>query len=186
MASEYTKSLIKSFVQEHGQDIIHAINNTGLFFPAVVAQLSVESKNGTSYLSQAANNYGGIKGNSSNGIQLDTVEGNSRVPSKAWFKKYDDFPEFISDYVDQLQSDRYINAGVFTATSPEEQITRMVQAGYSTMSPKAYLATGVQDRINATRDIFKLGKISDGQGQDDVIDGTKVSKTVFGMDISKL
>ncbi len=160
MASEYTKSLIKSFVTLYGADIVRAINNTGLYFPAVIALLSVESANGTSDLAIRANNFGSIKGDSSNGIVMDTTEGNSRTPSRAYFKRYDNFNQFISDFVNVLHEDRYVNAGVFSATSPEDQITSMVLGGYSTMTPKAYLAGGVKDRINATRDIFGLGLIS--------------------------
>lgn len=160
MYSAYTASLIKSFVALHGADIVNSINNTGLFFPAVVGQLSVESANGTSSLAQNYNNYGGIKGDAQNGVALSTTEGNNKTASVAYFKKYDSFAEFMIDYVSNLQSDKYVNAGVFTATSPEDQITKMVEAGYSTMTPSAYLAGGVQDRIDATRDIFQLGTIS--------------------------
>ena len=135
------------------------IVDTGLFFPAVVAQLSVESENGTSDLAADYNNYGGIKGDASNGVLLDTTEGNSRTASKAYFRKFDSFPDFMSYYVDNLRQPRYIDAGVFQATSPEDQITKMVQAGYSTMTPKSYLASGVQDRINATRDLMPFGLI---------------------------
>ena len=159
MASAYTKNLIKTFLQQHYQDIKNGIVDTGLFFPAVVAQLSVESENGTSDLAALYNNYGGIKGDSSNGVLLDTTEGNKRTPQKAWFRKFDNFSDFMDYYVSNLKQPRYIDAGVFDATSPEDQITKMVQAGYSTMSPKAYLASGVQDRINATRDLMPFGLI---------------------------
>jgi flagellum-specific peptidoglycan hydrolase FlgJ len=187
MVSAYTKGLIKSFVAQHGADIVRAINNTGLFFPAVVAQLSVESENGDSDLSQRANNYGGIKGNASNGILLDTTESNSRTPTRAYFKKYANFPAFIQDYVSILQSDRYVSAGVLEATTPEDQITKLVQAGYSTMTPKAYLASGIQDRISATRDLFGLGKISDDNiGSIDAMANNSLNTAVFGMDISNL
>ncbi len=163
MASAYTKSLIKTFLQEHGEDIIDAITDTGLFFPAVVGQLSVESQNGDSGLAQNANNYGGVKGNASNGVLMDTTEvvNGRQVRTKAYFKRYDNFKEFMADYVENLQTDRYIDGGVFDAESPEDQITRMVESGYSTQTPKAYLSGGVKDRINATRDLFpELGKIS--------------------------
>ncbi len=182
MASAYTQSLIKGFVQNYGSDIVRAITNTGLYFPAVVGQLSVESANGTSYLSQNANNFGGFKGDASNGILMDTVEGNNRVPTKAYFKRYDNFPQFMADYVSQLQADRYVNAGVFTASSPEDQISRMVAAGYSTMTPKAYLATGVKDRINATRDLFGLGKIVDyNQGAADNIVSNPDNSVIYNV-----
>jgi len=161
MASAYTTSLIKTFLQQHFNDIITAIADTGLYFAAVVAQLSVESANGTSQLAAQYNNYGGIKGDSSNGVRMDTTETNSRTPTVAYFKTYPNFKDFMDDYVANLTTNsRYVNAGVFQAASPEDQITRMVQAGYSTLTPKAYLATGIQDRINATRSLFPFGTIT--------------------------
>ncbi len=184
MASEYTKSLIKTFVTLYGEDIVRGINNTGLFFPAVVGQLSVESANGTSYLAQQLNNFGGMKGNSSNGVLLDTNETNLRTPTQAYFKRYSNFKQFIADYVSNLQTSRYINAGVFDATTPEEQITRMVEAGYSTMSPSQYLAGGVKDRIRATQELYELGKISDQQVAE--VSGVGYNETVFGMKLSDL
>lgn len=166
MASAYTTNLIKTFLQQHYQDIKNAIIDSGLFFPAVVAQLSVESENGTSDLATDYNNYGGIKGDEDNGVLLDTTEGNSRTAKKAYFRKFDSFSDFMSYYVDNLKQPRYINAGVFQATSPEDQITKMVQGGYSTMTPKAYLASGIQDRINATRDLMPFGLIVSNSNPD--------------------
>ncbi len=161
MASAYTKSLITTFVTNYGNAIIDAITDTGLFFAGVVAVLSVESANGTSALAVDANNFGSIKGAASNGILMDTTEYDSRTPVQEYFKKYNNFNEFIADYVSILTTNqRYISGGVFTATSPEAQVTAMVNAGYATMTAKAYLAGGVQDRINATRDLIPLGLIS--------------------------
>jgi flagellum-specific peptidoglycan hydrolase FlgJ len=162
-ASAYTKSLITTFVQQHGADIVAAITNTGLYFAAVVAQLSVESANGTSGLSQETNNYGGIKGDANDGVLMDTteVQNGRTVATKAYFKKYSNFPAFMADYVSNLtDNNRYVSAGVFTATSPEDQITKMVNAGYSTQTAKAYLAGGVGDRITATRELFPFGQIN--------------------------
>jgi len=159
MASKYTESLIRTFVNQYGVSIARAIAQTNLFFPAVVAQLSVESANGTSGLSVRANNFGGIKGNQDNGILMDTTETDKHIASRAYFRKYANFDEFIDHYVSILRTPRYINGGVFEATSPEDQIKAMVKAGYSTMTPNAYLKQGVKDRIDATRDIYKIGKI---------------------------
>ncbi len=159
MASAYTKQIIKSFVTQHGVDIVETIANTGLFFPAVVAQLSVESSNGTSNLAINANNYGGIKGTASNGILTTTLEYDDRIPTRVYFKKYNSFRDFMIDYVRILREPRYINAGVYAASTPEEQIRRMVEGGYATASPDGYLATGIKDRIEATQDIYGIGKI---------------------------
>lgn len=163
MYSSYTKKRIIDFVTEHGEDIKNAIINTGLWFPAVVAQLTVESQFGDSSLASDYNNYGGIKGsgNGANGgsITLDTTEGNSRSAAVQRFATYRDFKSFMDSYMSTLRNPRYVNAGVFNSASPEEQIANMVKAGYSTMTPSAYLANGTGDRINAVRDIYGIGKI---------------------------
>lgn len=159
MASAYTKQLIKSFVTQHGVDIVETIANTGLFFPAVVAQLSVESSNGTSNLAVRANNFGGIKGNASNGILTTTLEYDGKIPTRVYFKKYNSFRDFMIDYVRILREPRYINAGVYAASTPEEQIRRMVEGGYATATPDGYLDSGIADRIEATQDIYAIGKI---------------------------
>ena len=164
MASAYTTSLIKTFLQQHFNDIITAIADTGLYFPSTVAQLSVESENGQSDLSQEYNNYGGIKGDASNGVLLDTTETNKGTPTTAYFRTFPDFKGFMDYYVSNfVNNPRYIQGGVFKATSPEDQITKMVSAGYSTMTPKAYLANGIQDRINATRSLFPFGLVTAAQ-----------------------
>ena len=166
MASAYTTSLIKTFLQQHFDDIITAIADTGLYFPSTVAQLSVESANGTSQLAQDYNNYGGVKGDSSNGVLLPTTEGNGQTATNAYFRKFPDFKSFMDYYVSNLKdNDRYVSGGVFQATSPEDQISKMVAAGYSTMTPKAYLANGVQDRINATRGLLPFGLVTASQAQ---------------------
>ncbi len=193
MASAYTKQLIRSFVTQHGADIVETIANTGLFFAAVVAQLSVESANGTSGLAIRANNYGGIKGNASNGILMNTLEYDSKIPTKAYFKKYASFRDFMIDYVSILRQQRYINAGVYVATTPEEQIRRIVEGGYATASPDGYLASGVEDRIEATQDIYQIGKI--GNVSDSLADAGLIvqrthhaptAETLWGMLSSKI
>jgi hypothetical protein len=159
MASAYTKSLIKTFATQYGSDIIDAITNTGLFFPAIIAQLSVESSNGTSKLATQYNNFGGVKGDASNGVLLSTTEGDSKSSSSAYFRKFESFKDYLSYYIPLLTSKRYADG--LTASSPEEQVTAWVNDGYSTMSAAGYLANGIQDRINATRDLFPgLSRIS--------------------------
>lgn len=189
--SALTKKIVSKFVLLYGEEIIEAITDTGLFFPAVVGQLSVEGSDSkdASQLSDLAlyyNNFGGIKGNASNGVLLDTTEvvRGQRIKTKDYFRKFDDFGDFIQYYVSNLRSPRYVQAGVFSASSPQEQISRMVQAGYSTQSPKSYLAGGVGDRIKATQEIFQFGQIwSNGSGDKS---GSPINDTIWGMDITKL
>lgn len=186
--SALTDRIVKGFVEAYGEELIPAITNTGLFFPAVVGQLSVEgsdSKDASklSGLAQNYNNFGGIKGNASNGVLLDTTEvvNGVRVKTKDYFRKFDHFADFIDYYVRNLQTPRYINAGVFTAKTPQEQITRMVQAGYSTMTPKQYLAGGVNDRIKATQNQYPFAQIWEDAAQKETPE--VLTKDFWGLDL---
>lgn len=164
MYSEYTKQQIKQFVTTYGDKIIQYITDQGLFFPAVVAQLTVESKWSTSGLSSRYNNYGGIKKTNSiysNGsIKLDTIEikNGQEVPANESFATYSDFDNFMKDYVRVLHLPSYIQAGVYASADPYDQVLAMGKGGYSTRDPKQYL-TFAKGRIDACLDLYPWGKI---------------------------
>lgn len=170
MAAKYSKTLearVRKFVSLYGAAIVDAIKGTGLFFPAVVAQKALESGYGDSALAKKYNNFGGIKNFGSlpgaGVVIIDTTEvkGGRKVAVKQPFATYPDPASAFRSYVAVLKdpNKRYTAAGVFTATSPEEQILKMAAAGYTTSKPAAYLKA-MQGIIDATRDIYKLGKIS--------------------------
>lgn len=162
-----TYAATKAFIDKYGTAIATAIKGTGLFFPAVVAQKALESGYGRSELAAKYNNFGGIKnfGSLPNAgkVMLDTTEikNGVRVKVKQPFATYPNPTEAFESYVKVLQDPKkkYISMGVFTATSPEEQILRMVRAGYSTQTPEKYLK-GLQSILDAARDYSKLGRIS--------------------------
>lgn len=162
-----TYAATKAFIDKYGIAIATAIKGTGLFFPAVVAQKALESGYGKSELAAKYNNFGGIKnfGSLPNAgkVMLDTTEikNGQRVKVKQPFATYDNPTEAFQGYVKVLQDPKkkYISMGVFTAPSPEEQILRMVRAGYSTQTPTAYLR-GLQPILDAARDYSKLGRVS--------------------------
>jgi flagellum-specific peptidoglycan hydrolase FlgJ len=164
MYSQYTKNQVKSFVGQYGEIIIAGITDTGLFFPAVVGQLSMESRWGTSDLSAKYNNFGGIKKTgssfSSGKVMMDTTEyvGGKRVPMKQEFATYATFKNFVGDYVRVLQLPHFVKAGVFTAADPYQQVLAMGKGGYSTADPQRYLED-CKGRIEACLDQFQWGKI---------------------------
>jgi hypothetical protein len=172
MYSEYTKQQIQAFFDHYGPAIIEGITDSGLFFPAVIAQLSMESKWGTS---SPGNNFAGIKATgsifSSGSQSLDTTEyiGGKRVPVKQKFATYADFSLFMKDYVRVLKLDRYVNAGVYLAQNPYDQILAIAKGGYSTADPKRYL-NDCRGRIDAALDIYKFGKISSTVSEPTVVD----------------
>jgi lysozyme len=166
MYSDYTYQNMKQFIDRYGRDIAEAIRGTGLFFSAVAAQKAMESDYGQSELARKYNNFGGVKNFGSlpgaGKVILDTTEvvKGKRVAKKQPFATYPNPRQAFQSYVRVLQdpTKKYIQSGVFTAATPEDQIMRMVRAGYSTMTPQAYLRL-VQSRISAARDYSKLGKI---------------------------
>lgn len=165
MYSEYTKQRVKEFVTNLGPAVVQAITNTGLFFPAVIGQLTMESEWGESDLSAKYNNFGGIKNTgsiySSGKASLDTTEviNGKEIPVKQDFAAYPDFKNFMNDYVRVLALPHYVAAGVYSATSPYNQVLAMGKGGYSTRDPQLY-ADRAKGRIDACIDQFPWGKIN--------------------------
>ena len=162
-----TYNRTKQFIDTYGKDIIQAIRGTGLFFTAVVAQKALESGYGDSELAKKYNNFGGIKnfGDLPNAgvVHLDTAEvrNGHRVIVRQPFATFANPQIAFEEYVNVLKdpTKKYTAMGVFTAPSPEQQIIRMVKAGYSTMNPYKYLSL-LQGIIDAARDYSHLGRIS--------------------------
>lgn len=167
MYSQYTKDQVRAFVTRFGSIIVPAITDSGLFFPTVIGQLTMESDWGQSDLSAKYKNYAGVKNTgslySSGKVALDTTEviNGNEISVKAYFATYDDFKSFINDYVRVLALSQYVAAGVYTATSPYNQILAIGQGGYSTRDPQTY-ADNAKGRIDACIDQFPWGKISSG------------------------
>lgn len=117
---------------------IKACEGTGLFPSLMIAQAILESGDGESVLSREANNYFGIKADSSwkgEIILLNTREvimGKSvMVPAK--FRKYSTLEDGFRDRNAFLKSNpRYTRFGVFTAFTPEDQAIAFQKAGYAT------------------------------------------------------
>jgi flagellum-specific peptidoglycan hydrolase FlgJ len=152
MPSKIAKDRTKLFIKKFGKDIAKAIQGTGLYFEAVVGQKCGESAYGTSSLATKSNNFGGIR----NFGSLKGAIGTTASGYAIFQTPYDCF----QSYVDTLKSPtkKYTSMGVFRATSPEEQIIKIVESGYAQTPPKAYLAN-CKSAIDATKEICPLGKI---------------------------
>lgn len=165
----YSEELIKNFIKTYADDIVSAIKGTGLYFAAVVAQKCYESSYGNSVLASKYNNFGGIKnyGSLPNAgiVYLDTTEvinGVRQTVKKAPFATYANPRIAFQAYVDILRdpSKKYTSMGVFSAISPEDQITRIAKAGYTTTNPSSYLKS-MQGIVNCVRDLYPtIGKIA--------------------------
>jgi len=163
MYGKATYNAIKKFDATYGGGIIKAITNTGLFYPAVVAQSAWESGYGEK-IPLDSNNFGGIKYNPNlNGVigyvLADTTEyvNGKKVRVKAKFSKFKDVESGFKAHIQVLMGERYKNARL-NAKSPEQQILMIAQSGYSTMIPQAYLDQ-MKGLIEAARDISKLGRL---------------------------
>jgi flagellum-specific peptidoglycan hydrolase FlgJ len=159
------KNKTKWFVDTYGAGIAKAIKGTGLFFPAVVAQKALESGWGESDLTKLYHNWGGIKCNTNlpgaiGCIKYPTTESKNGKLYKTTgtFTRFKDTEAGIKAVSTVLMKDRYANARN-NATSAKEQVKMIVKAGYSTMTPEAYLAQ-LSGIIEAVQDYKGLGRIA--------------------------
>lgn len=163
MYSKYLYERIKKFVDTFGAGIAKSINNTGLYFPAVVAQSAYESGYGER-IPKDSFNFAGIKYNPNlqgvvGYVEADTTEyvGGKKVYVKQKFSKFRDAEAGFNAHVQVLLKDRYKDARL-NATSPEEQLFMIAKAGYTTTPAKEY-ADSMKSLVEAARDYSKLGRI---------------------------
>lgn len=106
---------------------------------AVIAQWAMESGWGTSKLSKAANNFGGIKewknGPSVKMPTKETINGKV-VDTEANFKKFNDFNHYADEYGNFLSGDRYKN--VRGQKDPAGFVEALAKSGYATTNPADY------------------------------------------------
>lgn len=152
MSSEIAKQRTKLFIKKYGVDVATAINGTGLFFEAVIGQKCMESAFGDSALARGSNNFGGIK-NRPPGSSGITSSGFSIFPTP-----FDCFRAYVATITSPNK--KYVAMGVLSAISPEQQIKRMVEAGYCEGLTSAEYVSRCQNAIDAAREICPLGRIT--------------------------
>lgn len=134
----------QEFVTKYGPVAKAATAGTGLFPETLFAQAIIESSDkkgniGNSQLAKQYNNYFGIKADKKwkgKVVNMKTGEftgtANATVITDG-FRVYDSVEDSIRDYVKFLTDNpRYRNAGVFNASSPQEQGVLLQKAGYAT------------------------------------------------------
>jgi flagellum-specific peptidoglycan hydrolase FlgJ len=170
---------IKSFVDRYGSGVQKAITNTGLYFPAVIAQSALESGYGDS-IPKDSFNFGGIKYNPSlegvvGYVESDTTEyvNGVLVSKKQKFSKFKDAESGFKAHIQVLMKDRYKSARD-TAVSPYDQILKIAQSGYTTTPPKQY-ADAVNPLIEATTEYAK----SSGRFPTGRVEGSFISSVKF-------
>ncbi len=135
------------FISKHKQEVIEATQGTGLFPSVKMAQMILESGWGEDYLPKVANNFFGIKKGS--GWSGETIEVSTPKDAnkRSVFRKYASPLDSIKDHSSFLiKNQRYANAGVFNAKTPEEQIDAIAKAGYA--EAKNYAST-IKSVINS-------------------------------------
>lgn len=160
---------VRYFVNKFGVAFINAIKGTGLFLSGIIAQSIFESGYGRNIPTDKktgviSNNFAGIKYNQNihNGYVLsdssEVVNGRKVLTYNVKFAKFTDPTDGIKKHFAVLLGDRYKNARI-NAKSPEEQIKMLVQAGYSTMSPTAYVNL-MKGNISRVRKLLPFGRIA--------------------------
>jgi flagellum-specific peptidoglycan hydrolase FlgJ len=122
----------KDFISKHKQAIIEQTYDTQIFPSVKMAQMIIESGWGENLAVKKANNYFGIKADTSwkgEKVSLPTSKDASKVSS---FRKYKSVSDSIKDHNRFLMNnDRYERAGVFEANTPQQQIDAIAKAGYA-------------------------------------------------------
>ena len=120
------------FINKHKESVIQATKGTNLFPSVKMAQMIIESGWGKSANARLANNFFGIK--KGTGWKGETIVLNTPKDGKpvSTFRKYNSVLDSVKDHSDFLiKNKRYENNGVFSATTPEQQVKAIFKAGYA-------------------------------------------------------
>ncbi len=133
----------QQYIERFKQTIAEAAKGTGLFPSLMMAQAILESSDikgvpGNSTLARIYNNHFGIKADKSwagKKVSLVTREvfDGKTVMMGDFFRVYEDAAQSFKDRVSFLKKNqRYTQAGVFSAKTPEQQADALQAAGYAT------------------------------------------------------
>ena len=153
---------VRYFLYKYGKQFADALKGTNLFYAGVVAQSIGETGYGRSTLTTKANNFAGVKYISN--IHPDFYEAQTKevmngktVTVTAKFAKFPTALEGIKNHIDTLMKPAYEKARL-NAKSPEEQMKMIVQAGYATLSPTAYVNL-IKGNIRRIQNKIPIGRV---------------------------
>lgn len=125
------------FIAKYKKDVVDSVCGTGIFPSVKMAQMIIESGDSYGNAGQGitfvkANNAFGIK----KGVGWTGAVATFSTPKDgkpvSVFRVYPSIKDSIIDHTRFLQvNSRYKTAGVFTAKTPEEQLSALQKAGYS-------------------------------------------------------
>jgi len=121
---------VKYFVDNFGNDLLKAINNSGIFFATAAAQKMYESGFGNSIIATQYNNFGGIK----YGAGLKGASGEGVKNFAIFNSPYDCFYTYVNNVLKD-PTKRYLKDGLLTAKTPIEQIMAIAKGGYCENPP---------------------------------------------------
>jgi flagellum-specific peptidoglycan hydrolase FlgJ len=137
-------SVRTDYIATYSQDMIDACAGTGLFPSVMMAQAILEGNAGQSVLAKKYNNHFGIKclckacpcyllGER---VYMGTSEeiNNQNQSIQDWFRTYKTpFDSFVDRvHFLKVENPRYAKAGVFKASTPQEQTQALLDAQYAT------------------------------------------------------
>lgn len=125
-------SKTSDFINKYRTDVINATKGTNLFPSVKMAQMIIESSWGEGITAKEANNFFGIKADSGWKGEKKAFKTPRDGKPVNYFRVYNNALDSIKDHSNfLLNNSRYSKAGVFTSSTPEEQITRIAKAGYA-------------------------------------------------------
>ena len=122
---------IQAFVDKYGQDLLTALKGSQFYFPVIVAQMCLESGYGTTNVAKMYNNFSGIR-NLSGHVPLSI----GASPDSNKYAIYATPADYFKSHIAVVSAARYRAAGVFTATTPEEQLLAIANGGYCEDPPR--------------------------------------------------
>ena len=130
--SNAAASKTQEFIDKHKNDVIRATEGTGLFPSVKMAQMIIESSWGKGITAKEANNYFGIKADKGWTGNKKLFNTPRDAKKQNYFRVYPTALDSIKDHTKFLQvNSRYPKGGVFSATTPEQQIRAIAKAGYA-------------------------------------------------------
>ena len=135
------------FINKYADAVIAATQGTGIFPSVAMAQMILESSWGTGITATQANNFFGIKADSSwTGPTMSFPTPNDPNPVSS-FRVYATPEDSIKDHDAFLQQNsRYNN--IYSAASPEEQATDIANDGYADASNYAQTLISLINQYN--------------------------------------
>lgn len=129
---------MSAFAVKYSSAAAAAAAGSKIFPQTILTAAALESSYGESGLTIQANNFFGVKAGSSWTGPTVTMPTKEQKPDgtvytvNAAFRKYTSPEASFKDYVKLLSTSRYVNAGVTSAKTPEQQFAAIKKAGYAT------------------------------------------------------